>query len=708
MFTRSLLSLLIVAAPAFARAENLTAEKALERFTHLVHPPPNVFVGGDETILRMKGRLASAELQSLALVAESGVGKTAVVEALGVQLAPARQIYELDFEMLKAGPLVLGDIPERLLKVLENFAGHPERILFIDEAHRLNEFPEFMQQLKLVSGRPGTTIILATTPAEHRKYLENDRAFTRRFKSIEIEMPSIEQLTNILRANRGRLEKQYDIRITDLALQSIVRSVLRYYPEAPALPKMLDLMNEVMSLAVLERTEGRTITARLRSQLKDQTIRLDAVSTDLARAKADSPELKYLIDEHEAARKAVDRVTLDLRAAERHDEFLKTEAEYLRVQAEVQTEIATKNFERRARPRARRVAEDQAGARPPETGVHRQRGPGAPHHRRGRSRQLRRQRPRDAARVPDRDRRAEDHADRRRLRSQRRRASAREAGPRERGALEHLRNRAPGRPPRHRRAGRGPRARARPNWRARWPSVCSAPRNGCSEIDMNTLNEHSSMSLVGSGPGLVNNDEGGRMEGVRRLKRVVFLMDEIDKVVAHLMNIFHQPFQEGSMQDARGRKIDFTQAFVVATSNYSGDYSLVKDRLDNRALEKAMDFKEGALGELAGEARDDRVVELAMKSRNIVSSMYARLQKIVLMDPITPEVAVRVAEIKIEALRNHLAASRQWDLGGRSGVHRLRRRAILPPGPGRTRNQPGPRTDLQRKPRYDPAGRRHL
>jgi ATP-dependent Clp protease ATP-binding subunit ClpA len=197
---------------------------------------PPVF-GRDDQIQQVLEILCHREhANSVMLLGEPGVGKTAIVEGLARRLefdaesVPIRlrqcQVVSLQMNTLVAGTMLRGMFEERLQQVIAEVKARPQMILFVDEAHTmigagsaLGAPSDAANILKSVLGRGEVRMIAATTLSEYKEHLQEDEALARRFRPVYVPEPTIEESRNILYRLRPRLERNYSVRITDEAIE---------------------------------------------------------------------------------------------------------------------------------------------------------------------------------------------------------------------------------------------------------------------------------------------------------------------------------------------------------------------------------------------------------------------------------------------------------------------------------------------------------
>ena len=206
---------------------------------------PPVF-GRDHEIQRVLEILSHRErANSVMLLGEAGVGKTAIVEGLArrfeyqPETVPLRlrdcQIVSLQINALVAGTMLRGMFEERLQNVVRELKERPNLILFIDEAHTMvgagsaiGASSDAANILKSVLARGEIRVIGATTFGEYRRHIVEDEALARRFRCVQVDEPSIEETRRILVKLRPRLERNYGVRILDEAVETALEMSPRY------------------------------------------------------------------------------------------------------------------------------------------------------------------------------------------------------------------------------------------------------------------------------------------------------------------------------------------------------------------------------------------------------------------------------------------------------------------------------------------------
>ena len=215
-------------------------------------------VGRENEIERVMQVLSRRTKNNPVLIGEPGVGKTAVVEGLALDIVNGKvpetlkdkQLYSLDLGSLVAGSRYRGDFEERLKKVLKEINQRGDIILFIDEIHTLvgagaaEGAIDAASILKPKLARGELQTIGATTLDEYRKHIEKDAALERRFQPVQVPEPSVELTVEILKGLRDRYEAHHRVSITDGALKAAAQLADRYINDRFLPDKAVDLIDE--------------------------------------------------------------------------------------------------------------------------------------------------------------------------------------------------------------------------------------------------------------------------------------------------------------------------------------------------------------------------------------------------------------------------------------------------------------------------------
>ena len=215
-------------------------------------------IGREKEISRMMEILSRRTKNNPLILGDPGVGKTALVEGLAQEIVAGNvpenllnmNIWALDLPGLVAGAKYRGEFEERLKNVIAECTESDNAILFIDEMHTLigagsaEGSIDASSMLKPVLARGAFQIIGATTAEEFRKYLTKDPAFERRFQSIDVEEPSVEDTVTILKALVPRYEEHHHVRYTPAAIEAAASLSNRYIQDRYLPDKAIDLIDE--------------------------------------------------------------------------------------------------------------------------------------------------------------------------------------------------------------------------------------------------------------------------------------------------------------------------------------------------------------------------------------------------------------------------------------------------------------------------------
>jgi ATP-dependent Clp protease ATP-binding subunit ClpB len=255
-------------------------------------------IGRDEEIRRVIQVLSRRTKNNPVLIGEPGVGKTAIAEGLALRIIKGdvpeslkgKKLITLDMGSLIAGAKYRGEFEDRLKAVIkEVVSAEGQIILFIDELHTLvgagksDGAMDAGQLLKPALARGELRCIGATTLDEHRKYIEKDAALERRFQTVLVDEPSIDDAITILRGLKEKYEVHHGVRITDGAIVSAVKLSHRYITNRFLPDKAIDLMDEAAS--------------RLSIEIGSLPVEIDEIERKLMQLRIEKEALKKETDE---------------------------------------------------------------------------------------------------------------------------------------------------------------------------------------------------------------------------------------------------------------------------------------------------------------------------------------------------------------------------------------------------------------------------
>lgn len=481
-------------------------------------------IGRETEIQRVIQVLSRRTKNNPALIGESGVGKTAIVEGLAQLIASDRvpeslrnkRMVMLDVGSLVAGTIYRGQFEERLKKVIEEIK-QSESILFIDEAHMLvgagsaGSSVDAANILKPALARGELQCIGATTLDEYRKHIEGDASLERRFQPIFVEEPTVDETIEILRGIKDRYEAHHRLDITDEALRTAAYLASRYVTDRYLPDKAIDLMDEAAS--------------RVRMYKIPHTISLKESLNDLKSLRED----KEQAFEEE---RMEDAVTFREREVE-----LEQEINQMRLGWDQSGEGAPLAV----------TEEDVAEVVSMWTGI-----PVT----------------RIASTEQERLLRMEEEIHRRIIGQDEAINTIAKAVRRARAGLKD-----PGRP-----IGSfiflGPTGVGKTESAKALAEFMFGSEDALIKLDMSEFMErHTVARLVGAPPGYVGYDDGGQLtEAVRRRPYSVILFDEIEKAHAEAFNMLLQILEDGHLSDAKGRRVDFRNAIILMTSNVAAEH----------------------------------------------------------------------------------------------------------------------------------------
>src|ERR1700742_3511345 len=477
-------------------------------------------IGRETEIERIMQILSRRTKNNPVLLGEPGVGKTAVVEGLAAkinsgevpELLKNKQIYTLDLAALVAGSKYRGEFEERLKKVMKEITQRGDIILFIDELHNLvgagaaEGAIDAASILKPALARGELQTIGATTLDEYRKYLERDSALERRFQQIRVDQPSPEDTVRILEGLRERYEQHHKVTINDEALEAAAELADRYISDRFLPDKAIDLIDEAGSRLRIKSMSTPPVYHDLEEEIESTRREKEAA--------IEAQEFEKAANLRDQERQ------LTTRKRQLEDEWAEGENGERPVVGEEEiadivsmwtgipvfklTEAETKKLIRMEEELHKRVIGQEVAI----TAV---------------SKAIRRSR----AGIKDPKRPA---------------GSFIFLGPSGVGKTELARTLA---------------------------DFLFGDEEAMVRIDMSEyMEKHAVSRLVGSPPGYIGYDEGGRLTGGGgRKPYCVLLLDEIEKAHPDVFNILLQILEDGRLTDSQGRTVDFRNAIVIMTSN---------------------------------------------------------------------------------------------------------------------------------------------
>ena len=612
-------------------------------------------IGRDEEIRRVLQILSRRTKNNPILIGEPGVGKTAIAEGLAHRIVggdvpenlKSKTLFSLDMGALIAGAKYKGEFEERLKSVIREInEADGEIILFIDEIHTLvgagggEGAMDAANILKPALARGELRAIGATTLAEYQKYFEKDKALERRFQSVLIDEPDVNDTISILRGLKERYEVHHKVRIKDEAIIAAAELSNRYISDRFLPDKAIDLIDEAAARLRMEIDSVPEELDELERRIRQLEIEREAIKREndydkLAQLAKEIGELseqrnqmkarwqseKNIVEGIQSEVKNIESFKFEAEQAERMGDYGKVaELRYGRIkEAEKHVEELKKQLKEMQADNA--MINEEVDSEQIAEVVSKWTGIPV-------TRMLQSERERLLHLEDELHKRVvgQDEAISTIANAIRRSRTGLSDGRKPIGSFLFLGTTG---------VGKTELAKA-------LAEVLFDDEDMMVRIDMSEYQERHSVSrLIGAPPGYVGYDESGQLtEAVRRKPYSIVLFDEIEKAHPDVFNTLLQVLEDGRLTDNKGRTADFKNTVIIMTSNMGSD--IIREHLDGNV----------SITDYELEETKNAVMDLLKQS--VRPEFVNRIDEIVMFRPLTKSQIRSVVKIQLDIVAKML------------------------------------------------------
>ncbi len=477
-------------------------------------------IGRKNEIKRVIEILSRRTKNNPCLIGEPGVGKTAVVEGLALRIVSGevpftvqnKRLLTLDLSGMVAGSKYRGEFEERIKKVIREVQEDGNVILFLDEMHTIigaggaEGAIDASNILKPSLARGELQLIGATTVAEYHKYVERDAALERRFQSVYVEEPTIEEAVEILKGVSAKYEEHHKVTITQEAIAAAVQLSERYINDRNLPDKAIDLIDEAAAAVRLKNMHTPANLKEMQQRISEMDGEMEEClkTQDLEQAAQIRVEQEKLIKKYDRAREKNRKNQVENSFIVGENEIAEVVASWTKVPVKKLTEKESERLLKLEKILHKRVIGQEAAVTAVSKAIRRGRvGLQDPH--------------------------------------------------RPIGSFLFL----------------GPTGVGKTELSKALAEAMFGTENALIRVDMSEYMEgHSVSKMIGSPPGYVGFEEGGQLsEKIRKNPYSVVLFDEIEKAHPDVFNVLLQVLDDGHITDSKGRKVSFKNTILIMTSN---------------------------------------------------------------------------------------------------------------------------------------------